>query len=182
MFIQRCRPEYSPEELAEVYAEPWSFNPEWEDHILRREATVEMMNRHLQPGLTVADLSCGDGYLAEQRPDLIWTLGDYAPGWPVTGPIELTLPEIPTQDVLVSTETLEHLNDPSSFLRAARLKASRLLLTTPLKNEYDDNPEHYYAWDDEAIGVMLEESGWRPVDFAKTNPPFGYVFQIWMCA
>jgi len=184
--IKRLRPVYSPEELAEVYTKPYDHTL-WTDHIQRVEFTREfikeiMVERDIR---TVADLSCGDGAIALGIGAEEWFLGDIFPGdhCGFQGAIEDTVTQIPQVDLFILSETLEHVDDPLTLLEKIREKADTLVLTTPLGETDDGNPEHYWGWDTEGIELLLEESGWWPdrsVLFTPDVPDVHYVYQVWM--
>lgn len=180
MYRERCRPKYSDEELAEIYAAPWGMQPDWKDHVFRQNATLVLAGRFItEDDHTGADLSCGDGYLASHIPNIQWLLGDYASGYQFTGPIEETIRQIPEVDVFLCTETLEHLDDPDAVLRAIRYKAKKLIISTPICQWWDENPEHYWSWDKGGVRKMLRDAGWEPADFEETYCEPGYSFQCW---
>lgn len=179
MFVLRTRPAYSEAELKEVYDLPWEMNPDWDDHRLRRRATLEIAEPLMARSQSAADLSCGDAHFAVNFPEHDWHLGDFAPGHYYEGPIEETIEQIPDVDVFFLCETLEHLDDPGRVLEQIRQRSRFLVLSTPLKNEMDDNPQHYWAWDDEYVLSLVREHGWEPLDFRETDPAVGYVFQVW---
>lgn len=178
MFRMRTRPAYSAAELAEIYKTPWAMDPKWSDHKLRHEATLRVAAEVCTGATTAADLSCGDGHLSRSMGWLEWTLGDFAPRYPHCGPIEHTIDEIKPVDVFFLTETLEHLDDPEFVLGKIVNKAKRLVVSTPLMTQRDENPEHYWAWDREAVEALLRNTGWSPYVYEETHPDVGYVFQI----
>lgn len=177
----RLRHAYSPEQLAEIYPVPHDHT-RWEDHRLRVAVTAAFARTCAGDVQRAADLSCGDGAIlwairAEER-----LFGDFAPGWPITGPIERTIGEIEPVDVFVCCETVEHLDDPDGVLAAIRRKTRRgLVLSTPVGAFDDGNPEHYHAWDREAVEEMLGRAGFHTavygsVDFTPAGP---YEFGLW---
>jgi hypothetical protein len=179
---RQLRPFYDPIELMAVYSRRYDHS-QWPDHILRVAHTADLL-RKMQP-TSVADLSCGDAAIVDQagcRP--IALLGDYTPGWQFYGGIEHTVTLIPPVDVFVCSETLEHVEDPDSLLAAIRTKADRLLLSTPIGEDNDDNPEHYWGWDVDDVDSMLAAAGWtdRQVESYEPCPDPWYTFQIWTCS
>lgn len=178
MFRLRTRPAYSQAELAKIYSRPWEMDPSWSDHALRHAATLWVAGQVCADATTAADLSCGDGHFSRLMGWLEWTLGDFAPGYPHCGPIEATIDEIDPVDVFFLTETLEHLDDPELVLLKIATKAKKLVVSTPLMHQRDENPEHYWAWDREAVEAMLRDTGWSPYVYEQTTPDVGYVFQI----
>lgn len=197
MYRHRNRPKYSEQELKELYATPHDHT-KWADHIVRVEKTIEV-GIDLIAGVdiaTIADLSCGDAHIAGELQDYYWNerseaphliLGDYAPGYQFEGPIEETIEQIPHVDLFVCSETIEHLDNPDEVLSKIRLKADKLLLSTPDCSWVDQNPEHYWSWDAEAVHAMLLEAGWDPVIYEESyhiqpnGQPLGYRFQIHGC-
>jgi hypothetical protein len=172
----RLRPPYSPEQLAELYKVPHRHD-RWPDHLLRVSTSIAVGTWLLRdtrealgaPGPVVADLSTGDaaipqGILANRSGRLL--LGDFAPGYPIQGPIEETIEHLEDDsvDLFVCSETIEHLADPDTVLKRIRAKAHRLLLSTPIdENDTTLNPEHLWGWDVDQVERMLVNAGWRPV-------------------
>jgi hypothetical protein len=180
--IRRIRPRYSAAELKEMYDHRYDHRC-WPDHVTRVAATIEVGRRVFDGGV-VADLSCGDGAIATgiAGEDATVLLGDLVPGWPITGRIETTWRKLPPVDLYVMTETLEHLDLPLLTLRRIRRKARRLLLSTPVAPAWDDNPEHYWAWDRAGVEELLAEADWVPVEYEQICPsPHVYTFGIWGC-
>lgn len=188
MYRERMRPKYTDAELAELYAAP-HIHTQWPDHEKRVRVTLSMASAYLrgQGRLgSIADLSCGDGYIAKrlfnpfQFDEVIF--GDFAPGYSITGSIEQTIHQIPKVGVFICCETIEHLDNPDSVLRDIRAKTDILILSTPCRSTPDENPEHYWAWDSEAVEEMLWSAAFKPVRWQLVHPDIaGYVYQIWIC-
>lgn len=183
MTRRRLRPAYTPEELAAIYAAPHDHT-RWDDHRIRVGATIEACRWFTSRGdvTSVADLSCGDGTIAHALDVNEVVLGDYAPGYAYTGPIEETLERIPHVDLFVCSETLEHLDDPDTVLKQIRAKAARLVLSTPVDAGRDANPEHYWSWGRGNVEAMLTAAGFTVEVFMAVDPrPAGryYQFGIW---
>lgn len=191
MYRRRLRPKYTEEQLGKLYSVPHDHR-NWWDHKVRVDMTIALGKFATVPTVNgnVVDLSCGNGTiaieLARHFGAMAW-LGDYArnPAYHFTGPLEKTLDLLPVMaDLYVCSETIEHLDDPDAALRKIRENAQYLLLSTPIGETGTDNPEHYWGWDCEAVGEMLEREGWTPVLasnllFADPNLPYNY--QIWLC-
>ena len=189
---QRLRPAHSPEALAEIYAKPHS-SARWGDHIVRVGVTTELAKgvvfhrdvtgRRIK---SVADLSCGDGRIAKSLELPTTILGDFAPGYEYTGPIEKTIDEIPDVDIFICSETLEHLDDPDKVLRKIRQKTRFLTLSTPLRAWNEANPEHYWAWDRAEVEEMMRRAGFlnhKPyVELDMTDSWSPYCFGIWVAS
>lgn len=177
--IKQLRPFYSREELARVYDHVYDHT-QWGDHIERVAKTTELLDWFAleRDAKSVADLSCGDGAIVRNSRHE-WesiTLGDYV----TTGPIELALLHQPDVDMFVLSETLEHVEEPDVLLHHIRNVASNLVLTTPYGEVTDENPEHYWGWDDEGVRSLAEEAGWRVHSFQLFTPTIDYyTFQMW---
>jgi hypothetical protein len=175
----RLRPAYSPEELAELYAVPHDHT-RWQDHLLRVDMTVQV-TRFMYKGGRVADLSCGSAAIPlAVTPDPI--LGDIAPGYQYHGPIEQTIDSLQNVQLFICCETLEHLDDPDMVLRKIRAKTDTLVLSTPLGEFTDHNPEHYWGWDGMSLQWMVQDAGFTPVvQTALRFPEINVMFAIWGC-
>lgn len=183
----RLRPKHSDEDLKRIYAKPHDHT-RWADHLLRVDVTASIaqwMGGQF-PHLSVADLSCGDAAIVHSLNFDESHLGDFAPGWQYTGPIEKTIHQIPDVAMFVCSETIEHLDDPDEVLYQIGQKAKTLIVSTPIGetnyNPKDQNLEHYWGWDVDDVGVMLESVGW---DIVVTNilelPGWTYDYQIHAC-
>lgn len=169
-----------------MYAVPHRHD-KWVDHRVRVDVTIALGRNLIDAGATVADLSCGDAAIAyglRKSHGAKLILGDLAPSYEHTGPIEETIDAIPHVDMFICSETIEHLDDPDAVLTAIRGKTDRLLLSTPDNELSAANPNHLWAWDIEAVEDMLRAAGFTPEAFAFTDlrPSGGeYGFQIWGC-
>ena len=186
MMRTRLRPMPTADELAALYATPHDHT-RWVDHLFRVDITSAMAALMLPPNGRVADLSCGNATIArrlEESHNAHLQLGDYAPGYQFTGPIEETIKKIQPVDLFVLSETLEHLDDPDAVLKAIRPKTGRLLLSTPDGETNNENPEHTWGWDSEAVAGMLRAASFHPdIHTTVDTRPWGgvYSFQIWAC-
>jgi 2-polyprenyl-3-methyl-5-hydroxy-6-metoxy-1,4-benzoquinol methylase len=176
-------------ELATLYAKPHQHR-QWLDHIVRVNVTTEVASLFVPPGGTVADLSCGDATIARRLAEesggaLI--LGDFAAGYPITGPIEETVEGLRWKQasMFVLSETLEHLDDPDAVLKQIRDKCDHLVVSTP-DGETDPsrNPEHVHGWDSEEVRAMLVAADFEPLAYTLLDlrpAGFEYAFQMWVC-
>jgi hypothetical protein len=173
-------------DLAEIYTTPHQHE-EWADHRVRVDVTTTLGAHIAQQGGSLADLSCGDAAIAKRLQashNLTVHLGDYAPGYPICGPIEETINQIPDVGLFVCSETVEHLDDPDTVLKQIRGKAANLLLSTPDGETDDGNPEHVWGWDSDAVRDMLVAAGWEPLIHTVLDlrpAGFMYAYQIWAC-
>lgn len=190
----RLRAAHGEQALAMLYEAPHDHT-RWPDHVERVAATIELgrdlVARHGQPRV-IADLSCGDATIARTLAAEAAAaggaarviLGDLAPGYEITGPIEQTLREITQAGLFVCTETIEHLDDPDAVLAMIREHAVTLLLSTPLAEFWAGNVEHYWGWDDSDVRAMLERAGWTPELYRGLRCEAGggtWAYQIWGC-
>jgi hypothetical protein len=179
---QRLRPAHSPEELAEIYARPHDHT-QWQDHVVRVEATIDLAQtfEHVR---SAADLSCGSGAVLGALDVPTKYFGDFASGYRYTGPIEQTIEQIPSVDLFINTETLEHLDDPDDVLKRIRAKTTGLVLSTPVDAWDDENREHYWAWSAADVEEMLaaadfEVCAYVELDFRSHGMVYDY--GIWAC-
>jgi len=185
----RQRPTWPDEDLRNIYAGPHDHRALGWGHDARIATTIFIGRLLDDAPLRVADLSCGNGIVARSLNASVDTiLGDYAPGFPIRGPIEQTIELVELVDVFVCSETLEHLDDPDSVLRQIRSRSRTLVCSMPLCRTPDDdqNGEHYWAFDRPGAEEMLREAGWEPTYFAEVPAAPGtsgrtYQCGIWGC-
>lgn len=184
----------------------------WSDHVERIAATAAFAAPWLDYYniTSLADPSAGDGalaraliataprirsaYVGDLNPGpelfqgwdelpckLVRINADPTPLLPGLDALDRFRGEVPV-DLLVCSETLEHLDDPDAFLLRAKRSARSILVTTPENETATDNLEHYWGWDSEAVSAMLHEAGWRTVDHKIFQPLTAdtYRFQMWM--
>lgn len=182
--MKRLRPAWSEEELHRIYTQPHDHR-RWRGHHLRVDVTSAVGVWMTDGGVSsAADLSCGNGAVLKRIPADQKFFGDFAKGYAYTGPIEETVQQIPSVDLFVCCETLEHLDDPLLALRKIREKTSMLLLSTPVDNWKDPNEEHYWAWSKGDVTKLLRKAGFTPWVYtaADMRPHEGpYCYGIWGC-
>jgi hypothetical protein len=159
----------------------------WADHKVRvavTSALAQGIRHHDATIKSVADLSCGDGVIANSLGLPVVHLGDFAPGYQITGPLEQTLDKIPDVDVYVCSETLEHVDDPAAVLAKIRAKTRYLVLSTPIDAWNETNPEHYWAWGRSGVEELFTNAGFRMLVFNALDmrhaPWSPYCFGIWL--
>lgn len=180
----RLREKYDDNSLAKIYKAPHRHD-KWYDHIVRVNATIALA-KSIPSVYSAADLSAGDAAIinALDIVDKDKHIGDYAPGYTYTGPIEATIHQIPNVDLFICSETLEHLDDPDAVLRQIRKKTQWLVLTTPDGENNSNNPEHYWGWGSEDVRQMLVDAGFYPfiLNLLKfEEKQFVYNYQMWVC-
>lgn len=184
--VKHLRGPHSPEYLAQMYAAPHNHHLFGRGHAERVAATIELANNLIgEMGYASgADLSCGNGYILQNLNVVQAYYGDMAPGYPITGPLESTLPNLPDVDIYVCSETLEHVADPLRVLKLIRQTANSLVMSTPIGCWDDSLDEHYWAWSQEGIETMQRLAGWSSwgftnVDSTAYGEPYNY--GIWAC-
>jgi hypothetical protein len=179
----RLRPAHDPDTLTRIYAEP-HVHTKWLDHKVRVAVTAQFAHVLSGHSETAADLSCGDGVILNALDVDTRYFGDFAPGYPLTGPIDDTIARIPMVDLFVCCETIEHLDDPDLTLKLIRAKAKTLVLSTPVDAFDDRNLEHYWAFSRRGVEDMLTTAGFTVVAYAALDlRPCGgeYQFGVWYC-
>lgn len=192
-----------PRPLVDYQVQRSNFS--WADHVLRVQLTGALVSWFCPD--TVLDPACGDGSIVMSankarriagarladisKPNCDYVESMEAAAWlPATysvacQSIEDTLLEDRYYDLIVLTEILEHVEDPTSILRLAREKAKVVVASSPLipdSGRIDDNPEHLWQFDAAGYEQMLEEAGWSPIAFVPitlTPVQFTYDFQLW---
>jgi hypothetical protein len=179
----RLRPKYSDEELAKIYDHVYDHT-RWVEHQTRITWTIRRLQHFidLRPEITrVVDLSCGDGAILNGLNVPSKVFGDIVMAPHLT--IGAVLAEISVKytqgDLLVCSETLEHLDDPDEFLRNAQENFKFIAITTPLGETNDHNWEHYWGWDLIGVNDMLQATQWYPL-VEETLPLEHYTYQFWI--
>lgn len=177
-----------------MYPEPHDHRRYGRGHVERVRVTTGAalaLIRRYAPSpqrVTVADLSCGDeaiiGGIRKERAVQRSYTGDLAPGREFEGPIERTISEVPSVNLFVCAETLEHLDDPDSVLAQIREKAQLFVCSTPVGAWDDANAQHLWAWSVAEVSQMLESAGWRIVQYCEVDSTLygeSYIYGIWGC-
>jgi hypothetical protein len=177
----RLRPVYTDDELLNIYPKPHSHT-QFKDHILRVEKSIELLKEYSAYN-SIADLSAGDATIINSLDAKEKYYGDYAPGYELTGHIDATLKDIPNVDLFICSETLEHLDDPDTTLKAIRAKTKYLFISTPKSETKNNNVEHYWGWDDQDVKEMLLNAGFDPVVYflLELKKDYDYDYQMWIC-
>jgi len=173
----------------------------WPDHVERVAASIDFLRRWSGRFQVAADLSCGDGAILSGLDDsleqvflgdLIGARGDYLLNPRVrvlpAGPLPDSLENLPTPvDLYVCSETLEHLDDPDTFLTRLRGHALYLFISTPVDETAESgNLEHYWGWGTADIATLLNGCGWLPLEMEVLVPETTrhlsnpYRYQLWL--
>jgi hypothetical protein len=177
----RLRPAYSENEIQGIYLKPHSHK-KFEDHIIRVQKSIELLKDYNTYN-SIADLSAGDAAIINSIDAEIKYIGDYAPGYEITGHIDQTINNLPEVDLFICSETLEHLDNPDATLKAIRKKTKYLFISTPNGENDDGNPEHYWGWNNEDMKQMLIDAEFDPVVYylLQLKEKYYYDFQMWIC-
>lgn len=138
------------------------------------------------PALLV-DLGCGDGGLVEQLQKQWSTLFsvvgfDFQPsnrrGWMERG-LHTTYAldfvqdwddYVPSADIYVMTEVLEHLTDPHEMVRRVRNRNAQLVCSSPWTETHASHDEcHAWAWDVEGYAEMIRTAGFEIREHEKVG-------------
>ena len=154
----------------------------------RMEVILDLLHE-LHPRSAV-DLGCGDGtLLAEVKkhwPEMMLAgvdlsenqiaanrARDGAVEW-IAADLQAPLEAQRRFDVAIASEIIEHLDAPPMLLRNARALASTLIVTTqsgPIR-ETERRVGHRQHFAAEALGALLEETGWRARRIWNEGFPF----------
>ena len=132
--IKQLREFYTAKELIEVYPTPHDHVIYGRGHGIRVNVTIQLAKdmAYQAEAKSVADLSCGNGAIAKALNADKTILGDYAEGYEYSGPLEVNLKKIENVDLYICSESLEHVEDPSSVLKLIRSKSQTLVLSNPI--------------------------------------------------
>lgn len=181
----RLRPKYSDEEFAKLYDHTYDHT-KWDEHKARVDWTITRLNRFImfqRPKIEkVVDLSCGDGAILNSVNAPVKEYGDIVAAHHLTminRPAEESV-KLVTGDLLICSETLEHLDDPDTFLCDAAANFKYIAITTPLGEDFPEkNWEHYWGWDLIGVDRMLRDTQWYPL-VEETLPLDYYTYQFWI--
>ena len=177
---QRLRSAYKDAALKQIYQIPHN-HLHFDDHRIRVNTSIDLLNK-FGSYESIADLSAGDATIINSLESKQKYIGDFAPGYEITGAIENTIDKIPKVDLFICSETLEHLDNPDAVLTAIREKTNYLFVTTPNGETNNLNAEHYWGWDSEDIKEMLLKAGFEPqVFYLLEFENYTYDYQMWIC-
>jgi hypothetical protein len=143
---------------------------EQDGHRDRLALTEAMCRQAIDAGArSVCDLGAGDGGLLSVLPPSVSAVGfDLQPAnvtaaqqRGVTVVLQdITATRLPTADLYVATEVLEHLIDPHRLV--AEIPGRWLVASSPYTETDEAHYEHHlWAWDLEGYPAFLEAAGWR---------------------
>lgn len=180
--IRRLRTAYTDAELAALYAGGYDHT-RFEDHVERIAHTIALLDglAAKTDARSVADLACGDAAIVHGSAHSWETrvLSDLSRDGVKIEDAVLVMEPV---DVFVCTEIIEHVDQPARLLREIAKRARWIILSTPDGAFNDENPEHYWAWDQEAMDTLLRAGGWVDRDVTTFMPKAlgsPYLFQFW---
>lgn len=133
------------------------------------------------PGVELAGVDLADRLIQRNRqnqPDILWRTAD------LNRPLGFDRDLMARFDTVVSSEVIEHVDDPVIFLRNAAAMAApggALVLTTqsgPLR-ETERRVGHIRHFSRESISDLLRESGWGPIEVWNAGYPFHDLSKWW---
>lgn len=162
--------------------------------------------RHDGEPCSVSDLGCGDGGLlsvVQGLPEVSRAWGyDFQPsneqGWRERGVTAyqrdvfnyidnycrvgntyVTAPQVDFGRVSVTTEVLEHLENPHGVLGFLSTNSNYIVASSP----YDENAQghdecHSWAWDREGYKAMFENNGWVVQDHVAVDTKFQVLWAV----
>jgi len=131
---------------------------------------VERAAREVPAGKRVLDAGAGEGpyralfsharyaALDDRRGESRWDYG----GLDVVGDLSRLPVKDASIDVILCTETLEHLTDPETFLKGAAralVPGGRLYLTAPLQFREHQTPHDYFRYTRFGLALLLDRAG-----------------------
>lgn len=143
----------------------------WVKHLYRYGFAASFIER----GDIVLDAACGNGY---GRPIIEghgaeWYGADKNPPYGKTFVVDLETWKPPiAYDVFVGLETIEHLHDPTAYLKAAKRARRRVILSTPIIPTAHFNGFHVVDYTKEQIESFFEE-GWTVERFERQEQTYG---------
>ncbi len=138
------------------------------------------------PGARVLDLGAGEGWYREDFAGRRYLAVDFAQGdprWDYGGlDVRADLHHLPFRDgcadVVLTTQTLEHVADPRLFLReAARVlrPGGRLFLTAPQSFREHQAPHDYWRFTRYSLRMLAEEAGLREIEVEPLGGYFAFM-------
>jgi len=154
---------------------PSRFDSDYYHLLLLRQGIQTVIRKHLAGGVAVlVDLGCGKmPYRSLFEPHVGRYIGVDLPGSPGadafadTATSRSSLVE-KSADFVISTQVLEHVPDPASYLREAhRLLADdgKLMLSTHGLWAYHPVPTDFWRWTSSGLKKQVEDAGFEIIEF-----------------
>lgn len=187
---QRTNAKFTDSELAIVYN--GYDSSQWMNHRFRVDLSASIINRMIDewPIESVADLAVGDGRIIGQLLEVHRVVYDIAEAnidnlsiecEKTVADIDTSSVEMPEVDLVILSEILEHIENPDQILKNVRSKTKYIFISTPLNEGIHVNPQHYWVWDDEGVGKMIEEAGFHKLAYLTFQFfPEQALYQIWV--
>ena len=149
LFLRRIKPARERVRLGE-------FN----DDVEREHVARYKFAQRFCAGKKVADIACGTGYGIKILAEVAESVVGYDKE-PLCGNLIVDLEKQSWNgiyDVLVSFETLEHLENPEFFLENARKTSKLLVVSSPIGEFRGYNPHHKQVWTFHEFRELLEKT------------------------
>jgi SAM-dependent methyltransferase len=164
----RSVPRYLRDRRGDVHSASWGSQFRYVSRQLRDVISDLIAAAELQPGATVLDLGCADAPYRDVLPNGTVYVGADLPGNPVAdveiGPDgSVPLPN-GSCDLVLSTQVLEHVEDPVSYVDECRRllrPGGTLVLSTHGIMYYHRDPEDYWRWTRPGLAKVIAERGFR---------------------
>jgi 2-polyprenyl-3-methyl-5-hydroxy-6-metoxy-1,4-benzoquinol methylase len=131
---------------------------EFNDHVEREHVARYEFAKRFCHGRAVADIACGTGYGMK----ILGAVASSVDGYDKEPLCRNTVIDLDREswtksyDVIVSFETIEHLDQPAFFLENAQRTAQQLIVSTPIGEFRGYNPHHKQVWSLAQFGSLLE--------------------------
>jgi SAM-dependent methyltransferase len=180
---------YLRDRRGDVHSEAASSQFRWHARQLRLAVSALLAGVHLDHGARVLDLGSADSpYREELPPGVEYVAADLPgnPGADVALRADGTVPlKDATFDLILSTQVLEHVDDPALYLDECRRltkPGASLLLSTHGVMYFHPDPEDYWRWTRAGLAKLLSEHGFEIVDMKGVLGPAAAALQIFQDA
>ena len=129
------------------------------DHVEREHVARYNFAKQFCAGKTVADIACGTGYGSEILRGAAAVVDGYDKEL-LCGNTVIDLEKeswSKKYDVIVSFETIEHLENPEFFLANAHRTTQRLIVSSPIGEFWGYNPHHKQVWTMPQFQALVEK-------------------------
>jgi 2-polyprenyl-3-methyl-5-hydroxy-6-metoxy-1,4-benzoquinol methylase len=143
---------------------------EFNDHVEREHVARYKFASQYCHGQAVADMACGTGYGSQLLRSVAASVDSYDKDLLCNNHVIDLDRESWTKhyDVIVSFETIEHLDNPEFFLNNVHATCKRLIVSTPIGELPGYNPHHKQVWTLPEFKALLDR--WFTCEyFAQEN-------------
>lgn len=158
--------------------------------MLREELEKVVNSNSIREGKTILDYGCGDKpYEPLFAKRFKRYLGADLPGNKRADMVVGPSGELPVQDgtvdCVLSSQVLEHVKEPRSYLaEACRVlkKDGTLVLSTHGMWQYHPDPEDYWRWTAKGLELEIQRSGFQVMSLHSIMGRASYALQLWQDA